>query len=836
MTAARRRGTRGRRPPRRGARPRRAACACAGRTTSRVLAHWVRLEGEAVAAVGPGGAWGEALALDALAAHLRAAAGPTPRSSAAWRGARRCGGGGRPRGAGRLARRPCDGAGAGRGSGPRARQEGRLRRGARGPGDAGGTARAELGGSRPGAGLADLVAAGEGLDGGRVRVARDLAPGRRVGLGGRRAGHAGVVAAGGPQPVRPHHRRPRPHRARPTVAAAGVAAALDLARSRAGRAAADDPVLLVGHSQGGILAAALASDPAFTRDHRVTHVVTSGAPVGLFPVPARVRVLSVEHADDPVPRLDLTPNPEHATWLTVSAPAATLSGRPRPPPARRLRRHRQGRRGGAAGHGPGSRRLAGVRRCLPRRTGSIGVRGRRRAGVAQSTLVTPSSALATVLVDELVRGGVRDVVLCPGSRSAPLAYAVLAAERAGRLRLHVRVDERSAGFLALGLAAGSRSPVVVVTTSGTAVANLHPAVLEAHHAGLPLVVLSADRPHELRGTGANQTTAQPGIFGASTRWSADLPAPVVRPGLPPVLAQHRVPRPRGRHRRHRGRAGPGPPQRLACASRWPPTPSGAGVARRASTAGRAARRGSRPGRGRRGWSRGDTASASGAGARSPTSSARSSSSGAPVTRASARPPSPGRPSAGTRSWPSRSGTGAVRAAAAAPRAARPHRHRLARRPRARARRRRRPRHPVPRGRGAAATARRCGSRSVSEGAQWPDPSHVAAAVHPASALRPAAVRRRPRSAASGRSAGTQPADGSRMPLQHSSSRGRPAWPWPSAVATALPGDALLVVGSSNPVRDLDLAAAGPCRRRGPRQPWPRRHRRRRVDRGRCGAR
>ena len=147
--------------------------------------------------------------------------------------------------------------------------------------------------------------------------------------------------------------------------------------------------------------------------------------------------------------------------------------------------------------------------------------------------MTPSSALATVLVDELVRGGVRDVVLCPGSRSAPLAYAVLAAERAGRVRLHVRVDERSAGFLALGLVMGSRSPVVVVTTSGTAVANLHPAVLEAHHAGLPLVVLSADRPHELRGTGANQTTAQPGIFGASTRWSADLPAPVGRPGLPP---------------------------------------------------------------------------------------------------------------------------------------------------------------------------------------------------------------------------------------------------------------------------------------------------------------
>ena len=137
----------------------------------------------------------------------------------------------------------------------------------------------------------------------------------------------------------------------------------------------------------------------------------------------------------------------------------------------------------------------------------------------------PSTALATVLVDELVRGGVREAVLAPGSRSAPLAYALEEADRAGRLRLHVRVDERSAGFLALGLAKGSGRAVPVVTTSGTAVANLHPAVLEAHHGGVPLLVLSADRPAELRGTGANQTTTQPGLFGRSVRWEADLPAP-----------------------------------------------------------------------------------------------------------------------------------------------------------------------------------------------------------------------------------------------------------------------------------------------------------------------
>lgn len=147
--------------------------------------------------------------------------------------------------------------------------------------------------------------------------------------------------------------------------------------------------------------------------------------------------------------------------------------------------------------------------------------------------MNPSTALATVLVDELVRCGVREAVLCPGSRSAPLAYALQEADRAGRLRLHVRVDERSAGFLALGLAKVTRVPAVVVTTSGTAVANLHPAVLEAHHGQVPLLVLSADRPPELRGTGANQTTTQPGIFGPAVRWSHELGTPERRPGQVP---------------------------------------------------------------------------------------------------------------------------------------------------------------------------------------------------------------------------------------------------------------------------------------------------------------
>jgi len=138
--------------------------------------------------------------------------------------------------------------------------------------------------------------------------------------------------------------------------------------------------------------------------------------------------------------------------------------------------------------------------------------------------MTSSTQLARLVVDELVRHGVREAVLSPGSRSAPLALALHAADAAGRLRLHVRIDERTAGFLALGLARGARTPVPVVTTSGSAVAHLHPAVLEAHHSGVPLVVVSADRPAELRGTGANQTTDQARLFGGAVRLHADIPA------------------------------------------------------------------------------------------------------------------------------------------------------------------------------------------------------------------------------------------------------------------------------------------------------------------------
>ncbi|MGP7959648.1 2-succinyl-5-enolpyruvyl-6-hydroxy-3-cyclohexene-1-carboxylic-acid synthase [Sanguibacter sp. A247] len=162
-------------------------------------------------------------------------------------------------------------------------------------------------------------------------------------------------------------------------------------------------------------------------------------------------------------------------------------------------------------------------------------------------MTSPSITSARTLVAALVRLGVREFVLAPGSRSAPLAYAVAEAAEAGLLSLTVRVDEREAAFTAVGLVRGAAvaagggadgsaarhagiAPVAVVTTSGTAVANLHPAVLEAHHGGLPLLLLTADRPHEMRGTGASQTIDQPGIFGAAVRLAADVPAPTGRAG------------------------------------------------------------------------------------------------------------------------------------------------------------------------------------------------------------------------------------------------------------------------------------------------------------------
>jgi 2-succinyl-5-enolpyruvyl-6-hydroxy-3-cyclohexene-1-carboxylate synthase len=126
--------------------------------------------------------------------------------------------------------------------------------------------------------------------------------------------------------------------------------------------------------------------------------------------------------------------------------------------------------------------------------------------------VTTSTELARAVIGRLVENGVREIVLAPGSRNAPLSFAAHDVADAGLVRLHTRIDERSAGFLALGLTK-TGSTAAVICTSGTAVANLHPAMLEAGHAGVGMIAVTADRPARLRGTTANQTTDQVGIFG-----------------------------------------------------------------------------------------------------------------------------------------------------------------------------------------------------------------------------------------------------------------------------------------------------------------------------------
>jgi 2-succinyl-5-enolpyruvyl-6-hydroxy-3-cyclohexene-1-carboxylate synthase len=138
-----------------------------------------------------------------------------------------------------------------------------------------------------------------------------------------------------------------------------------------------------------------------------------------------------------------------------------------------------------------------------------------------------TTAFARAVVDEWARAGVADACLAPGSRSAPLALALAAADR---IRVHVHVDERSAAFFALGTAKASSHPAVVLCTSGTAAANLHPAVLEASHARTPLIVCTADRPPELRDTGAGQTVDQINLYGRAVRWFCEVGVPEDHPG------------------------------------------------------------------------------------------------------------------------------------------------------------------------------------------------------------------------------------------------------------------------------------------------------------------
>ena len=137
-----------------------------------------------------------------------------------------------------------------------------------------------------------------------------------------------------------------------------------------------------------------------------------------------------------------------------------------------------------------------------------------------------STNLARSTVRQLIEIGIEDAVLSPGSRNAPLSIALYQAEQKGLIRLHVRIDERGAAFFALGITKATGKYVPVVCTSGTAVANYYPAVLEAHHSDNNLLLLTADRPARLRKTGSNQTTLQANIFGEFVRHHIDTAAPV----------------------------------------------------------------------------------------------------------------------------------------------------------------------------------------------------------------------------------------------------------------------------------------------------------------------
>ena len=149
-----------------------------------------------------------------------------------------------------------------------------------------------------------------------------------------------------------------------------------------------------------------------------------------------------------------------------------------------------------------------------------------------ATELNNSTSLARVIVRQIIEAGITDVVISPGSRNAPLSLAFYEAAQEKLIKVHVRIDERTAAFFALGIIKSTGRPVPVVCTSGTAVANYHPAVLEASHTNAPLMVLTADRPAMLRKTGANQTTEQARIFGKAVRYFADIDGPVYPMELP----------------------------------------------------------------------------------------------------------------------------------------------------------------------------------------------------------------------------------------------------------------------------------------------------------------
>jgi 2-succinyl-5-enolpyruvyl-6-hydroxy-3-cyclohexene-1-carboxylate synthase len=164
------------------------------------------------------------------------------------------------------------------------------------------------------------------------------------------------------------------------------------------------------------------------------------------------------------------------------------------------------------------------------RAASTGAGSARNASETESALL--NLAWSERFVTVLAAAGVREAIVCAGSRSAPL---VLAVDRSP-LRTHVALDERAGAYFALGLAKTSGRPVAVVTTSGTAAANLHPAVVEAYHARVPIIVLTADRPPELRDCGAAQTIDQIRLFGTSVRWFHEVGTPAADPALEAYVA------------------------------------------------------------------------------------------------------------------------------------------------------------------------------------------------------------------------------------------------------------------------------------------------------------
>lgn len=142
-----------------------------------------------------------------------------------------------------------------------------------------------------------------------------------------------------------------------------------------------------------------------------------------------------------------------------------------------------------------------------------------------------AQSFAATFVDELAVQGVEFACLSPGSRSAPIAMAL---QRHPRIKVIVQIDERSGAFFGVGLAKATGKPVVLLCTSGTAAAEFHPAVVEAYYSRAPLIVVTADRPPELQGVGANQAIDQQRLYGGAVDWFVDPGVPVDVPGAPRI--------------------------------------------------------------------------------------------------------------------------------------------------------------------------------------------------------------------------------------------------------------------------------------------------------------